>query len=197
MGSDEAGKITLPDEVSTCTLTFSAPWPNAPACVAVNARPARHKAEHPLIARGLHEELPGAFEPIHEERVAQANVDDILKIRDRRVDLRRDVDPRRRIHANAANLQRAAKEPVPRDGLVQLEQALANPEAMRLRDGEAGVVGNRANVRDVVVDPLQFEQDDAKIPRAARRLDAGRRFDRLAVRERVADSQKVFPSLCA
>jgi hypothetical protein len=35
-GSDSAGKVTLGEGVTTCTLEFSAQWPNAPACTAVN-----------------------------------------------------------------------------------------------------------------------------------------------------------------
>src|ERR1700675_804309 len=36
VGSDSAGKVTLGAGVSTCTLTFSVPYPNAPACSAIN-----------------------------------------------------------------------------------------------------------------------------------------------------------------
>ena len=36
VGSDAAGKVTLGQDVATCTLTFPVPWPNAPACTAIN-----------------------------------------------------------------------------------------------------------------------------------------------------------------
>jgi hypothetical protein len=36
VGSDSAGKVTLGAGVTACTLTFSVPYPNAPACSATN-----------------------------------------------------------------------------------------------------------------------------------------------------------------
>ena len=36
VGSDAAGKVTLGQDVATCTITFTVPWPNAPACTAIN-----------------------------------------------------------------------------------------------------------------------------------------------------------------
>lgn len=36
VGADAAGKVMVGENVSTCTLTFSAPWPNPPACTAMN-----------------------------------------------------------------------------------------------------------------------------------------------------------------
>jgi len=36
VGSDEAGKVTLGTDVATCTLTFSVPPLNPPACTATN-----------------------------------------------------------------------------------------------------------------------------------------------------------------
>ncbi len=36
VGSDLAGKATMGDSTGTCTLTFSAPLTNAPACTAMN-----------------------------------------------------------------------------------------------------------------------------------------------------------------
>ena len=36
VGSDLAGKVTLGTNVTTCTLTFSSTWANAPACTAVS-----------------------------------------------------------------------------------------------------------------------------------------------------------------
>ncbi len=35
-GSDTAGKLTLGTDNTVCVLTFSTPFPNAPACVAMN-----------------------------------------------------------------------------------------------------------------------------------------------------------------
>jgi hypothetical protein len=36
VGSDSAGKVTLGAGATTCTLTFSVPYPNPPACSATN-----------------------------------------------------------------------------------------------------------------------------------------------------------------
>jgi hypothetical protein len=36
VGADSAGKVTLGEGVTTCTIDFSTQWPNAPACTAVN-----------------------------------------------------------------------------------------------------------------------------------------------------------------
>jgi hypothetical protein len=36
VGSDSAGKVTLGDGVTSCTIDFSTQWPNPPACTAVN-----------------------------------------------------------------------------------------------------------------------------------------------------------------
>jgi hypothetical protein len=35
-GDDTAGKVTLGADATTCTITFSAPFGNAPACTAMN-----------------------------------------------------------------------------------------------------------------------------------------------------------------
>jgi hypothetical protein len=36
VGSDSAGKVTLGASQNECTLTFSVPYPNAPACMTTN-----------------------------------------------------------------------------------------------------------------------------------------------------------------
>ena len=60
---------------------------------------------------------------------------------------------------------------------------------MRVPDGESGVVGDRAKIGDVVVEPFQLQQGDPNVPRATRRLRVGRGLNRLAVRKRVADAR--------
>ena len=57
---------------------------------------------------------------------------------------------------------------------------------MRGGDGERHVGGDGADVRDVVVDALELEQDDAQVARAGRRLAAGQPLDRVGEGERVA-----------
>jgi hypothetical protein len=36
VGSDSAGKVTVGASQNVCTITFSVPYPNAPACMATN-----------------------------------------------------------------------------------------------------------------------------------------------------------------
>ena len=55
-----------------------------------------------------------------------------------------------------------------------------------MAEGEAGVVDDHADVGDVVVEPLELEEDDAEPARARRHLAARERLERLAVGERVA-----------
>ena len=78
---------------------------------------------------------------------------------------------------------------MPGETLVESKELLADPEAVRVPEGEAGVVDDHAHVTDVVVDPLELEQDDSQ-PRGPRRHRAAReRLERLAVREDVADAR--------
>ena len=78
---------------------------------------------------------------------------------------------------------------MPRQPLVQAQEPLADPEAVRVGGGEARVVGDHAEVADVVVQPLELEEDHAQVPRAGRRDGAGQRLDRLAVGQRVPDAR--------
>jgi len=59
-------------------------------------------------------------------------------------------------------------------------------------EGEAGVVDDHADVGDVVVEPFELEEDDAEPARARRNLAAGKRLERLAVREPVAGTLESF-----
>ena len=56
VGSDEAGKITMGEGVASCTLYFSEPWPNEPACVAVNetkSRPMDTRSTRTSVTMGI------------------------------------------------------------------------------------------------------------------------------------------------
>jgi len=75
------------------------------------------------------------------------------------------------------------------DPLVQPQQLLADPETVRVAEGETRVVDDHADVGDVVVEALELEQDDAEPPGARRRLAAGERLERLAVGQGVADAR--------
>jgi hypothetical protein len=57
--------------------------------------------------------------------------------------------------------------------LLERDEPLAQELGVRGRDGEGHVGGDGPDVRDVVVDTLQLEQNDAQVPRPRRRLAAG------------------------
>ena len=73
--------------------------------------------------------------------------------------------------------------------LVEPQQLFANSEAVRVPEGESGVVHDHADVADVIVDPLELEQDEPDQPRARRHLAAGERFERLTEGHGVADAR--------
>ena len=57
VGSDAAGKVTLGTRVSSCTLTFSVPYPNAPACAAMNETNQGAGQARPIGARSTNTTL--------------------------------------------------------------------------------------------------------------------------------------------
>ena len=59
---------------------------------------------------------------------------------------------------------------------------------MRVCHCEPGVVDDRANVRDVVVETLQFQQNHAQQPGPRRNVGTRRRLDGLTIRKRMADT---------
>ena len=64
-----------------------------------------------------------------------------------------------------------------------IEQVLAEAEAVREAEGEAGVVHDHADVAHVVVEALELEQDHAQRRRPERDGAPGQRLQGLAVRE--------------
>ena len=64
---------------------------------------------------------------------------------------------------------------------------LAQDPAMGVHQGEGGVVADRADVAEVVGDPLEFGHHAAKIVRARRRLDPERRLDRAGESDAIGD----------
>ena len=90
---------------------------------------------------------------------------------------------------DAAGDDAAAQQPVAGQTLVQAQQPLADAEAVRVGNGEAGVGGDHAEVGHVVVEPLHLQQDHALIAGGRRHGAAGQRLQRLAVGQRVADGR--------
>ena len=92
----------------------------------------------------------------------------------------------REVRLHSADGHRPPQETRPEEPFLQRDEALAQELGVRGGDGERHVGGDRADVRDVVVDALQLEQHDAQGPRARRRLAAGQPLDRVAEGGRVA-----------
>ena len=84
---------------------------------------------------------------------------------------------------DAAGQEAAAHQPMAEQARVQAQQVFAEPQRVCVDDGKSGVIANRANVRDMVVKPFQFEQDHSKIGSPARNFGAGEGFHRLAKRQ--------------
>src|SRR5207244_10687490 len=76
---------------------------------------------------------------------------------------------------HAARHDRAAEQPVTGDPLVQPQQLLADPETVRVAEGETRVVDDHADVGDVVVEALELEQDRGEPTGAARAGPGGER----------------------
>jgi len=93
------------------------------------------------------------------------------------------------VSAHAAGRHAPAKEPMARDALVQAQQPLADPEAVRVGHRKAGVVGDHAEVGDVVVEAFQLQQDHPQIAGPIRYRHPRRGFERLAVGERVTHAR--------
>ena len=82
---------------------------------------------------------------------------------------------------------RAAEEPVAGDAAVESEELFADAEGVGVEDAVADVVGERADVGGVVVEPFELEQQGAEVLPGGRDGDAEGVFDGEAVREVVAD----------
>ena len=88
---------------------------------------------------------------------------------------------------DASGHEAAAQETVAGEPLVQPEEALANAEAVCVRHGEPGVVGDHAEVRHVVVEALHLEEHHAEITCALGYGGPGGRLEGLTVGHAVAD----------
>ena len=95
----------------------------------------------------------------------------------------------RQVVSDASGNDAASQQSIAREPLVEPEQPLTDAEAMRMRHGVARVIGNHAEVADVVVQALHLEEHHAKIPGAIRDDSAGRALQRLTERQGMSDGR--------
>ena len=165
----------------------------APA-VRVDSARAPHEPHDLQLARGPLGQPPGALQALEHHRVVEGEARDLLELGGERLDGGRDLAERRACDraGDATRHDGAAQQPVAGGARVQPTELLADPETVRVAEGEAGVVDDHADVGDVVVEPFELEEDDAEPARARRNLAAGKRLERLAVREPVAGTLESF-----
>ena len=111
----------------------------------------------------------GPGEAVGHDRVVQGDRDDLGDLVGGAAD---QVEVRLLVQVGAADADPAAEQPVPRQCLVVAQQVLAQPLRVRVRDAIADVVGDGAQVVDVVVQPLGLEQERADRPGSGIDLDA-------------------------
>src|SRR5262249_24586338 len=95
---------------------------------------ARHEAENSMVARGPGRQSPRSLQPIGYQRVAEADLDNLVEVPQRAPYLGDDVQPLRQVHPYSTGAENIAHETMARQALVQPQKPLANPEAVRVRD---------------------------------------------------------------
>ena len=81
----------------------------------------------------------------------------------------------------------AAQQPMPGDGGVEPQQLFPDALSVRVGQPESDVVGQRAQVGDVVVEPFQFDEQGAEPVRIVAQFDAESILDGEAVGNRMRD----------
>ena len=159
------------------------------AHVGVDAGGPGDRSQHAVVASGARGQAAGALETVGHERVAEAEGDDLVEVADGGVHFAGDVDAGRRIDGHAARHEATAQQAIAGDALVEPQQPLADPEAVRMGHGEARVVGDHAEIRHVVVEAFQLEKHDAQVAGPVRLRHPRRRLERLAEGQRVAHAR--------
>ena len=90
----------------------------------------------------------------------------------------------------------AAQQPVTGDALVQPQQLFAYPERVSMQDPVADVVGQRTEIGDMVVAPLELEEERPEVSTGKWCLDTERVFDGKTVCEVVANGGVARDALC-
>ena len=83
----------------------------------------------------------------------------------------------------------AAQEAGPSQLVIELHDPLLHPATMRMSQHIGGIIADRADVPQVIVQPLELEKEAAEVAGPARHVDSEEGFDRLAVGETVADGR--------
>ena len=158
--------------------------------IGIDAARARDHSHHLHLARGLRGQPPGALQPLEHHGVVERQRRHVGKLAHEPIDIAREVRRRCRRHArDAAGDHDATQEPVTGQPLVEAQQLFAEPEAVRVTEGEARVVQDHADVADVVVEALQLEQHRAERECAWRDGAAREGLEAAAVRQRVAHAR--------
>src|SRR5574342_595408 len=94
------------------------------ADIDINAGSARDVAEHAVIQRGLFAQRSGAFQTIHENGVAQADLDNLFEIGENGLKLGGQIETFWKILSDAARDDAAAQQTIAGQLFVQAQQAL-------------------------------------------------------------------------
>ena len=92
------------------------------------------------------------------------------------------------VGTDAAQRGHAAQQAVAGELFVEPQHALLEPHGVGIGHDEGDIGRDRADVRDMVVNPLQFEADRAQRAPARRRFHVGGSLDRMAKSGRVREA---------
>ena len=154
------------------------------ACVDTDAAGPRDIAEHAEAATQVGPQDRGAGEPIGDDRVVKRERDDLGHLGSHPSDEREVWLPD---EPRVPDGDPAAQQPVPGHSSVVPQQFLAQPLGVDVGDPEADVVGDHPEVGDVVIEPLQLEQERPPRSNLGVDRDAEGLLDCLDERDRVPD----------
>ena len=93
------------------------------------------------------------------------------------------------IKAHAAQARHPAQKTVASQQFIEAQHAFLEPQAVHIRGGKGHIRANRADVADVIVEPLEFEADGAQKSGARRRFQAGGPLHGVTKRGRVRETR--------
>ena len=156
------------------------------AGVEIAARGAADHAAGPVGAREFGLEHAGSDRPVLQRGGVVVELDEL---REGLSDLARQRANRlgalgREIDRDAAGNDGVHHQPMAESGLGRAQGALAQDAGVGVHQREGRVVADRADVAEMIGDPLELGHDPAQHVGARRRLDAERRLDRARRRRR-------------
>src|SRR5262245_66564582 len=89
------------------------------ARVDVNSRSARHVTKDAVIDGGLTLQCARPLQPVHQNRIAEADLDDLVEVFENRVKFFRQVETRRHVVGDAARRKGAGQERLAGGACVQ------------------------------------------------------------------------------